>query len=315
MKRESFENHRLRTILWIVSTLDRHHRLSLKEINELWVADESISGGLTIDRRTFYNYLMAIGDLLRVVIECDRKDGNRYFIAAREDSKMTEWLMRSFATNEVLAVYASNLHDRVLLEDIPSGEEHLRPIMEAMRTNRKITFVYQEFHDSVPHEVREVAPYCVKIFHQRWYVLVKEWRTLLVSYEKVEEMLIYSLDRIQSLQVTQEAFELDPLFDAKEFFRYAFGVRVEKNNPPCTVRLKVAAAQRKYFRTLPLHHSQQEVETERDYSIFELHVALTVELLMQILYNGSLVEVLEPQDLRDAVAEQAFRMADIYSVE
>ncbi len=39
------------------------------------------------------------------------------------------------------------------------------------------------------------------------------------------------------------------------------------------------------------------------------------DLLMQILYNGSLVEVLEPQDLRDAVAEQAFRMADIYSVE
>lgn len=155
----------------------------------------------------------------------------------------------------------------------------------------------------------------MKIYHQRWYVLVKEWRSLLVSHEKVEEMHIYSLDRIMSLRVTLEAFELDPLFNAQDFFRYAFGIRVEKDNEPCNVRLKVSAVQRKYFRTLPLHHSQQEVVTEADFSIFELKVALTVELLMQILYNGSLVEVLEPQELREAVAEQSFRMAEMYSLE
>lgn len=314
MKRESFENHRLRTILWIVSMLDRHHRLSLKEINELWVADESISGGLAIDRRTFYNYLMAIGDLLKVVIECDRKDGNRYFIAAREDSKMTEWLMRSFATNEVLAVHASGLHDRVLLEDIPSGYEYLDPIMEAMRTNRKITFEYQRFEEGASHQVREAEPYCVKLYHQRWYVLVKEQRTLLVSHEKIEEMHVYSLDRIRKLEVTNVGFEIDPLFDAKEYFRFAFGTRVEKDNPPCSVKLKVVAGQVPYLRTLPLHHSQREIETTAEYSIFELNVALTIELYLQILYYGSFVEVLEPQDLRDIIHVEVCKMAETYGI-
>lgn len=311
VEKDNFENHRLRTFLWIVNVLDRHKALTLKEINERWIEDEAISGGVEIGRRTFYNYIMAIFDLLHVVIECDKKDGFRYKITSRDDDKMTLWLAKSFAVNEILASNA-DMRQRILLEDIPSGQEYLTTIMEAMRTGNKISFEYQQFHDEEGHWIREAEPYCVKLYHQRWYVLVKEWRTLLVSHEKVAEMHIYSLDRINRLELTQETFEIDPLFDGQEYFRHAFGVRVEKDNEPQTVRLKVAAVQRKYFRTLPLHHSQEEVETAEEYSIFELQVALTVELVMQILYYGSLVEVLEPQELRAAVADEAFRPYDVY---
>lgn len=128
-------------------------------------------------------------------------------------------------------------------------------------------------------------------------------------------MHVYSLDRIVQLELTRETFVMDPLFDAQEYFRYAFGVRVEKDNEPQTVRLKVAAVQRQYFRTLPLHHSQREVETADEYSIFELNVALTIELTMQILYYGSLVEVLQPQVLREVVADEASRLYDVYADE
>lgn len=36
---------------------------------------------------------------------------------------------------------------------------------------------------------------------------------------------------------------------------------VEKDNQPCTVRIRVSASQVPYLRTLPLHHSQREIET------------------------------------------------------
>jgi hypothetical protein len=79
------------------------------------------------------------------------------------------------------------------------------------------------------------------------------------------------------------------------------------------VLLKVDDCQRDYLRTLPLHASQREIETQEEYSVFELYVALTIELTMQILYYGSRVEVLEPAELREEIEEEAYRLYEVYS--
>ena len=308
--RDTKENHRLRALLWIVKLLEKHGALTLKEINEYWCADEDLSDGMPIERRTFYNYKNAIADLLKIVIECDQRDDNRYKIVARDDDELSSWLIKSSTVNEILSNNA-DLRSRILLEDIPAGQEFLLDIMGAMRTGCKIAFDYKRFPDSQAKAVKG-APYCVKLYHQRWYVLMKEWRTLLVSHELKEEMHVYSLDRILSMKVTDERFVLDENFDAKEYFRYAFGTRVEKDNPPQRVLLKVTNYQRDYLRTLPLHASQREIETLEDYSIFELHVAPTIELTMQILYYGSRVEVLEPAELREEIEEEAYRLDSLY---
>lgn len=310
--RDKKENHRLRALLWIVRLLDRHGALTLKEINEYWLADESISDGVPIERRTFYNYKNAILDLLKLNIECDRRNESRYQIMERDDNELSRWLVKSFTVNEFLTSNA-DMRSRILLEEIPAGHELLIEITEAMRMGSKIQFDYERFEDSHVQHVKG-APYCLKLYHQRWYVLVKEWRTLLVSHALKEEMHVYSLDRILSMLLVDERFEMDADFDAKEYFRYAFGTRVEKDNPPQRVLLKVLACQRDYLRTLPLHASQREIETQEEYSIFELHVALTVELTMQILYYGARVEVLEPLELREEIEEEVEGMRRIYEV-
>jgi len=304
-------NKRLLTCLWIVRKLEERGALSLEQINELWTDDEDISDGKEMQRRTFYNYVKGIYDLLGIVIECDRRDRMRYKIVERKDDKVLQYQLKIFATQEALANSAS-IRERVLLEEIPSGVEFLNPILDAMKTNSRISFEYQRFNEEVVQKVSLAEPYCVKLYHQRWYLVVKEWRTLLVSHEKVSEMHVYSLDRMRWLRMENETFRMDDSFVAEEFFRFAFGTRVEKDNPPYTVRLKVAAVQRQYLRTLPLHHSQREVETCAEYSIFELRVALTVELVMQVLYYGSLIEVLEPDVLREVVMEEIDRMRENY---
>lgn len=185
---------------------------------------------------------------------------------------------------------------------------------DAMRNNKKIAFDYQRFHDSAAQHIKG-DPYCVKIFQQRWYVLMKEYRTLLGSHEVKEEMRVYSFDRMSNLQILEDKFTMDKNFNAKEFFRYAWGVRVEPNNPPVKILLKVKSVQCPYFRTLPLHRSQREIEIHAEYSIFEITAALTVEVVLQILHYGSLVEVLSPEELREEIANETFLASMQYECE
>ena len=56
------------------------------------------------------------------------------------------------------------------------------------------------------------------------------------------------------------------------------------------------------------------METTDEYSIFELEVALTVELYMQILYYGSNIEVLAPTELHDIIHNQIVDMAELYGI-
>lgn len=309
--RDSFENHRLRSMVWIIQTIEREGSITLKRLNELWLENEDLSGGVEMLRRTFINYKNAIWDLFNIEIVCDNRNGFKYSIGVRDDGEMTKWLINSVLTNEIIARNA-DMKNRIMLEPAYSGEEYLRVITDAMRDSKKIAFTYKRFHDLAPQHIKG-DPYCVRLYHQRWYVVVKEYRTVLASHEIVEELRVYSFDRMSELQTLDEKFKMDKNFSAQDFFKYAWGVRVEKGNEPMKVVLKVSAVQRDYFRTLPLHHSQVEVETAEDYSIFEYYVAYSVELVMQILQYGNLVEVLAPEDLRGEIAFETYGAAMQYS--
>lgn len=130
--------------------------------------------------------------------------------------------------------------------------------------------------------------------------------------EDDETMDTYSLDRITRLRVEKQKFKMDPEFNAEDFFRYSFGVRVNRTEEPSLIKLKVHAVQCEYFRTLPLHPSQKEIETTQDYSIFTLELVPTVELTMKILSYGFLVEVLEPAYLREVVINEVDRLYKTY---
>ena len=79
-----------------------------------------------------------------------------------------------------------------------------------------------------------------------------------------------------------------------------------------TVKLKVSAGQANYLRSLPLHHSQQEIQTTDEYSIFELRIRPTFDFYQEILHNGEDMEVLEPLWLRKEIARKIEKMWDKY---
>ncbi|MBO4370659.1 MAG: WYL domain-containing protein, partial [Paludibacteraceae bacterium] len=69
---------------------------------------------------------------------------------------------------------------------------------------------------------------------------------------------------------------------------------------------------RGYVRTLPLHHSQKEVETTDEYSIFEYYMVPKWNFMMELLSMEDAVEVLEPQHFRELVANQIKDMYRVY---
>ena len=172
-----------------------------------------------------------------------------------------------------------------------------------MRENKVLDITYQSFART--DETQFVLhPYCLKVFKQRWYVV--GW------HEPSKDVRIYSLDRISKIEISQKKFKMPADFDAQEYFEDSYGAFRNDGVPPTTVRIKANAEEREYLRTLPLHHSQQEVETEQDFSEFELHIRPSFDFKQAILAMGANVEILEPQSLRDEIKSTLNNMLKKY---
>jgi predicted DNA-binding transcriptional regulator YafY len=238
-------------------------------------------------------------------IECDRRNGYVYSIENTEDIEkggVRSWLLNTFAVNNLINE-SHKLKSRILFEKIPSGQHFLTPIIEAMRDGLTIEITHQSFGRDEPYTF-EIEPYCVKIFKQRWYVL---------AYNPYyDALLIYSLDRIQHIRITDTKFEM-PDFNPEDYFNDSFGIIVDEDIDPCTVEIKVWGTQRKYFNALPLHDSQEEMEKTDEYSVFRYFLRPTYDFRQELLSHGAEIEVLSPQRLREEITWITQEMNKIYT--
>lgn len=289
--------------IWEINELHRsRHGLTSEELNERW-EDCWLYDGKPIIRKTWYEHRQQIGVQFGIDIECDKRT-NRYFIANRDEvgrSDLQNWLLNSFAVGNML-MQGKDLKGRILYEDIPSGYEYLTDIIQAMRESKIVSVTYQSFWSDEPATF-ELKPYCLKVFKQRWYLIAGN-----VAFEGVR---VYGLDRIQDFEITGSKFTMPKDFDAGEFFEPYYGVSVG-NEQPQRIRIKVYNGQVSYFRSLPIHDSQVEVEGTADYSVFEYYVVPTYEFKHELLSHGDDVEVLEPVELRNEIKETLRRGLDRY---
>ena len=258
----------------------------------------SMSDGVDIPLKTFHNHRHAIEDIFDINIVCDKKGGYKYYIENADDMEkggIRTWLLNTFAVNNLINE-SHHLKRRIVFEEIPSGQNFLTPVIEAMRDSLSVEIKYKSFWRQDEYTA-EVEPYFVKVFKQRWY---------LIARNKIKDATrIYALDRIQALTQTGNAFVMPKDFSPEEYFYNCFGIIHDDNCPSETVELKVYGIQREYFRTLPLHHSQKETETEKDYSVFRYYLSPTYDFVQEILSHGCEVEVLSPGHLRDEIRKHA----------
>lgn len=282
--------------VWLVDTIYRAGRISFEEINAQWERSSLNDTGEELPLKTFHNHKNAIQQMFDINIECDRRAGYLYYIEHAEDMEqggVRTWLLNTFAVNHLINE-SHHLKRRILFEEIPSGQRFLTQIIEAMRDNLTVELTYQSFWNDTACTF-EVAPYCVKVFRQRWYVVACSLSD--------ERLRVYALDRIQELRTTENTFTLPEDFDPQAYFADSFGVTVDETCAVERVKIRVQGIQRQYIRTLPLHASQQEVETTEDSSIFEFHLRPTLDFQQELLTHAVNAEedikVLEPQWLRE----------------
>ena len=290
--------------VWLVETIYNAGQITFEEINQKWLDDDM--DVTPIPLRTFHKWRITAEEMFGLVIDCERKGGYHYYIGnAREvrGGGLRSWLLSTISVSNLL-LDSQQLKDRIILEDIPSGQHYLPKIIEAMKTNAVITITYQSYWREESNTF-DVYPYCVKLFRQRWYLVA-----LSPYYDKV---MIYSLDRILGLWKKNEKFAMPDDFDPTEFFQNYYGVIAGTKGEPETVKIKISAGQANYLRSLKLHATQDEIERTDEYSIFSYRLRAEYDFIMELLSKGDDVEVLEPVWLRNEMAGIVKRMWDKYN--
>ena len=233
--------------VWVIETIYRRRKISFKELNERWLRDTDISRGVDIPKRTFDNWRYVIWDMFGISIVNENRGEYRYYIENEEDiskNGLRSWLYNTFCVSNALA-NSQSIKDRIILEYVPSGQDYLQPIIEAMKENRVLNMTYHSYWKDEENNF-DVQPYCVKLFRQRWYMVARS--TYSYYYEKGPR--IYSLDRIKYLHATDETFEMPKDWTAEDIFAGCFGIIAEQSVKIQPVKLKVSAGQANYIHGL-----------------------------------------------------------------
>ena len=278
--------------VWLVDFIRRRGRVPFKEINKAWQREER-DGGMELSKRTFLRHINDIAEIFGIDIECEGFGEYNYFIT-NDDSKSDTtktWLLNSMSLHNFVCE-SQQLKKRILLENIPSGQKFLTPIIEAIRDQRKVHIWHQGFGKDESNF--EIEPICVKLFRQRWYVLAKS---------QIGNR-IYALDRINDIETTNKKYTL-PKVNPEEIFENVVGVSQQDGK---IEKVRIKAFKDKghghedcYLRSLPLHKSQHEITelSTKEYAVFEYDMKVSFELVQELLHHMDSIEVVAPKSLRN----------------
>ena len=296
-----------KSYIWLLETLQSRGPLTLAQLRELWEHSAVNEDGRDLAPRTFANHVAAIADIFGIDITCDRRN-NTYYIENNDDldgNGLRSWMLDALSMNSLLNESAS-IKDRIIFEDVPSSHQFLTSIIQAIRDNRMIRVHYKGYRME-EDRFFDIEPYFIREFKRRWYLYGHK------GFDKDHKPHMYALDRMLSVEVLSDTFKMPEEINARDWFKTIYGVRKYEDMKTQKVLIKAYGKQARYLRSLPLHSSQEDVETHRDHSIFAYNLAPDYDFKQDILSFGDTVEVLEPALLREAIYEIVQKMNNQYS--
>jgi predicted DNA-binding transcriptional regulator YafY len=281
-KRESIARYNV-----IIKKL-RKHPASFAEISDSLALESEIQGyNFNVSKRTFQRDLQDIRSLYNIDIEFDfsRKV---YFFDLDEQPDVNERILEAFDTFNAL-----NLSDR-LSNNIhfekrrPQGTESLYGLLHAIKSQLQIIFTYQKFWEDESTK-RNVEPYALKEFRNRWYVVAKDL--------KDNKIKSFALDRLTDLDITKRNFQFPNDFNINDYYKYCFGIISSNEEKPEEIVLSFAPIQGKYIKTLPLHESQEILIDNEEELRVKLTLFVTRDFFMELLSYGDYLRVVKPESL------------------
>ena len=295
----------LQKYTWLIDTIRCAGKISHRDLSDKWERCKDLSDCKPLHRATFNRWRDAIFSQFGIIIDCQRAGGYHYYIANPEEideDELKKWMLDSFAVGNLIGENLS-LKDRIVVDQIPSGRDHLTTILEAMKQNCVVNIEYKAFVYSRSFKI-PVEPYCVKLHENRWYMLGHN-----LSKDTIR---LYGLDRIESVEITDKEYRLPKGFSASEFFYNYFGIVADARIKPERIVLRADKNHTPYLKSLPLHHSQRLIEDNGEYADFELYLAPTYDFVMKLLQVGAMIEVISPLSLRKTMKGWISDMNELY---
>jgi hypothetical protein len=256
----------------------------------------------SISKRTFDRYRHDILELFNIEIKWD-SHRKVYFLDMEGQQEMNVRILEAFDTYNALKGF-NGFSKFIHFENRnPMGTANLYGLLNAIKNRLQVNYLYQKFWEDKP-SLKLVNPYALKEFRNRWYLLGED--------TAIDEIRIYGLDRLTELKITQTKFIYPADFTAEAYFGNSFGIIVQKERPVEEVVLTFAPDQGKYIKTLPWHPSQQIMaDNENEFQI-RLQLAVTYDLIMEILSYGAKVKVISPKGLKKEIRKRLKKTRKMY---
>ncbi len=183
-------------------------------------------------------------------------------------------------------------------------QEMLRLLTVALVELCKVEVVYETSSRGGAISTRVVRPY-----HLMPYV--RSWQ--LIAYcERRKDTLMFKVDRIHRATLLEdERYTVPDDFDLEAYMGTTWGLMRGEAGEPVDVVLHFGPRAGRWVAEEFWHASQQAEEQPAGSVLFRLHVAITPEFINWLLYYGDRVKVLEPMSLRERVAEEHRRAAEV----
>ena len=295
--------------IWLFDTILHNKRISQKEIEKKWELSQFYDGK-KLSRSTFVRWKETAEEIFDINIECENKGDYCYYIEDNDKinkaNDLRVWLLDNYHISNILNSSIS-IRDKIITENNPSAKNFLFEITTAIKEDSALQFTYKKYGEKdIEEETIYGLPICLKQYKQRWYMLLQKG---------TDTIRIYGLDRISNLEIVPNA-ENTPKMDITPatYWDNYYGIYTHSDKNPEVVKLKVSPKYTKFLRSLPLHHSQKEVETNEDFSIFSYFLCIERDFISEILSNGTDIEVLEPQPLREEVSATIRKMLGKYEL-
>lgn len=179
------------------------------------------------------------------------------------------------------------------------GFEHFESLYEAILHKQVLNIRYR-FYDG-REEDREIHPYQLRQYNNRWFLIGKE-----IKKSEVFDNAVLALDRINSFVINTDMIYIDHegmSFD--EYFKDVVGVSVDIHKRKQEIILKVQKPEAFYIETKPIHHSQVKKEETEKYIIFSLQLVPNYEFETILLGHMHQCKILKPVDLRNRLCQRA----------
>ena len=295
--------HQVNVYFWLMDTI-ASGRLTREDINRRWAQCRYNDNHETeFPERKFHRYKEEIQEIFDINIKCNRAY-NYYYIDNKDDISgglTRKWLLNAMAVHSMMD-QAQDINECILYEDIPEGTQYLSLIVDAIKQRRQLRFTYHSFNRQEQYELT-LAPYCLKVFKQRWYVAGN-------PSTHPNETRIYALDRVKDMRPTNLTFTYPSKFCAKEFFAPYYGVF--RNAEPVKVIIEATPSSTQFLRLLPLHESQKELRQFHGNTFFEYFIAPTFDFIQELRTHGTDIRVREPESLVEIFREEAQKAYEMY---